>query len=149
MEDDTEWTLPNLKLLHLSDVDTTHIIVNYALAKGVGVESDGRSHQVSLDWKDKRQAADAWTFRQLGLELRVSKENVIFVDAKDCVTKLRIVAPSVTKIHLKRCTILKKLDIDCRLLVELVVGTSHPTIKKVVDNISNKCPLLKKVNLEM
>lgn len=149
MEEGTEWTLPNLKRLDLSDVKTTHIKVNYALPKSVGVDNGGRLHQISLTWKDKRHSAKAWNYHQLGLELPVSKERMLFVDVRDCATKLSIVAPSATKIHLKRCKVLKELDIDSPLLLDLVVGNSVLTIKKMVESFSKKCPWLKKVTLEL
>ena len=126
MEEGTEWTLPNLRELDLVDVKATHITVNYVTPTSVGVDSGVQVHQLSLDWKDKRGSAKVMSFGLRGVLLRVSKDNVLFLDAKDCATKLRIVAPLVTKMYLKRCRALRELDIDCRLLLDLAVGNSPP-----------------------
>ena len=60
MVEGTEWTLPNLRHLGLSEVKTTHITVNYVPPTGVGVDNDGQVHQISLDWKYKRQNKMNW-----------------------------------------------------------------------------------------
>ena len=111
LEEGTEWTLPNLRQLDLGVVKTTHITVNYVPSKGVGIDGGGQVHQVSLDWKGKGQRKRIWDIRECGILLRVSEESAFFLDAKDCATDLRIVAPSATKMHLKGCGALKKLDI--------------------------------------
>ena len=149
MEEGTEWTLPNLRRLDLSEVKTTHITVNYVTPKGVGVDSGVQVHQLSLDWKQKRESREVWDFRRRGIFLRVTKDNLLFLDAKDRAAKLRIVAPSATKMHFKRCGALRELDIDSRLLLDLAVGNSPPTIRKMVGKFSHKCPWLKSVTLEM
>ena len=149
MEEGTEWTLPSLRRLDLSEVKATHITVNYVTPTSVGVDSGGQVHQLFLDWKDKRGSKKALCFGLRGVLLRVSKDNVLSLDAKDRAAKLRIVAPSVTKMYLTRCGALRELDIDGRVLLDLVVGNSPPTIRKMVGSFSHKCPWLKNVTLEM
>ena len=122
--------------------------MNYASATSVGAYASGQVHQISLDWKDKRRCVKNSGIPR-GISLRVSKEKALFLDVKDCATKLRIVAPSTTKMHFKGCGALKELDIDCPLLLDLVVGNSPSTIKKMVENLSKKSPWLKKVTIEM
>ena len=133
MDEGTEWTLPNLRELELGEVKTTHITVNYVPPTDVGVDSSGQVHQISLDWKNKRRNAEVPGAR--GILLRVSKEKMLFLDVKDCATKLRISAPLATKMHLKGCGALKELQIDCPLLLDLVVGNSPPTMRKMVESL--------------
>ena len=134
--------MPNLRELDLVEV-------NYVTPTSVGVDSGGQMHQLSLDWKNKRESREIWDFRRRGIFLRVSKEKALFLDAKDCATKLRIVAPSATKMHLNGCGALRELDIDCRLLLDLVFGNYPPTIMKMVERFRHKCPWLKKFTLEI
>ena len=132
--------MPNLRKIDLGGVETTHITVNYDMRTDLG----GQVHQISVHWID----SSFGDIRQRGISLRVSKEKVIFLDVKNAVTKLHIVALSATQIHLKGCGALKELDIECPLLVELVVGNSPPTIKKMVESLSKVSPWLRKVTME-
>ena len=149
LEEGTEWTLPNLRQLGLRDVKTYHITVNYVPPTGVGVDSSGEVHQISVDWKDKHQSRTNWDPRYHGIVLQLSKEKVFSLDAKDGATKLRIVAPLATKMHLKGCGALKELDFDCPLLLDLGVRNATSTIQKMVESFSKKSPWLKLVTLEM
>ena len=64
--------------------------------------------------------------------LRVSKEKALFLDVKDCATKLHVAAPLATKMHLKVCYgTLKELEIDYPLLLNLLVENPPPTKRKM------------------
>lgn len=143
-----EWTLPNLRQLQLGGVGTTHITVNYVLATSVGVDGGGQVHQISLNWKNERRCAKVSDFGPRGLLLQVSKEKALFLDVKDCATKLRVAAPLAIKMHLKVCCgAWKELEIDCPLLLNLVVENPPPTMRKTAEE--PKSPWLKEVTVEL
>ena len=75
--------------------------------------------QINLDWIDicrSNPFIRRTKCSPSGIMLRVSWGNKLLLDAKDAVLKLYLVAPSTTNLHLKGCTTVKKLHVDCKLL---------------------------------
>ena len=141
----TEWTLPNLRRLDLGGQTTTHITVKYDRPSRCGVEA----HRISVRWTDRRRVASAANYRDRGVLMWMSKANVLFLDGKDRVNSLHIVAPTITEMHLKGCEALRKLVIESRILTVLVFENCHASILKMVKLFPETHPWLKRITLEV
>lgn len=108
LDEGTEWILPKLREVDFSALTKRQIKLKTLSPISTKIRNKSDFRHISIEWGEKRPISFS-----RGILLSIGQEDSMCIDARDCVTKLRIAAPSAKKLHLKGCGLL----IECPLLI--------------------------------